>query len=417
MFKNHYSNKFKTIFKWFLLCLIISILIGSASAIFLTTLDWATNYREYHSFIIYALPFVGFLIGCVYKTYGKDVESGNNLLIETILEPRQTIPFRMTPMVYLGTILSHLFGGSAGREGTALQMAGSIADQFSKPFKLNSDERKILIIAAIAGGFAAVFGTPLTGAIFSLELILVRKISSKALIPAFATGFASNYVCKLWKVPHTHYHVNEIAPLNLKTIVLLVIAGVIFGLCALCFSKAMHFSGALFKKIKYQPIRPLVGGIIIIGLIFTLKTTKYIGLGIPTIVDSFDNISSTHSFILKLIFTVVTLASGFKGGEVTPLFFIGATLGSALSFWLPIPTSMLAGLGFVAVFAGATNTPFACATMACELFGFSMFPYALIVCLISFLFSGNQGIYTSQVLSSKKHYRHLTFIKERFQNL
>jgi len=407
------------ILKWTAISLCIGACIGSASAGFLISLDWATGFRENHLWLIALLPVGGLLIGLLYHYFGKEAEAGNNLLIDTIHDPQKRgIPFRMAPFVYIGTIATHFFGGSAGREGTALQMAGAIADPFSKPFKLSASDRSILLISAIAGGFGAVFGTPLAGAIFGLEFFLIGRIRYNALYPAFITAVISDWITRLWQAHHTHYHVSSIPDISFSNILYAITAGIFFGLCAATFSKVMHKTGHIFKsKITYPPLRPVVGGIIIAAAVWAIGTTKYIGLGIPTIVSSFEQQLPAYDFALKMIFTIITLAAGFKGGEVTPLFFIGATLGNALSYFIPLPTGLLAGMGFVAVFAGATNTPIACSIMAIELFGSECGVYVAIACVTAYLLSGHNSIYGKQMIGEPKNRRFRAQQGKRFNEL
>ncbi|MBK9511446.1 MAG: chloride channel protein [Cytophagaceae bacterium] len=382
----------------------IGIPIGAMSYFFLVTLGMATSYREAHSRIILLLPLGGLTVAALYKYFGQEVKAGNNLLIDNIQKSGKTIPFKMAPFIYIGTIITHLFGGSAGREGTALQMAGAFADQLSKPLKLNSSDRQILLIAAIAAGFGAVFGTPLAGAVFALEFYLVGKIRYNAIFPAFITAIIADYTARAMGAPHSHFFSEPTLGLKPDFLIFSILSGVLFGLTAAFFSKTLHFLTDFFaKNIKNELLRPVIGGSILVVIILIWGNTKYLGLGVPEIENSFLKVSDPQDFILKLLLTTLTISAGFKGGEVTPLFFIGATLGSALAAIFPLPVALLAAMGFVAVFAGATNTPLACLIMGLELFGSQNGIYLATAVIVSYLFSGHTGIYLNQIIGEPKN--------------
>lgn len=390
--------------KWLFICIVLGAIVGSISAFFLVSLEWATNWRETHLWIIALLPIGGFIIGLSYHLYGNSVVKGNNLLLEEFHSPKKIIPFRMAPLVLFGTILTHLFGGSAGREGTAVQIGGAIADRFTKILNLSKRDRRILLIAGISAGFASVFGTPLAGGIFALEVLVLGRIRLDAIIPSFMAAVLADYFTDIWDVTHIHYKITTVAEMTPINLLWALLAGIIFGLAAMLFSKSAHFWSSLFNKnIKYPPLRPVIGGVILAIAIFAIGTTKYIGLGLPTIVNAFQIELNSYDFLAKILFTSFTLGAGFKGGEVTPLFFIGATLGNVLVWFIPLPMSMLAGMGFVAVFAGATNTPIACTIMGIELFGIEAGVFIAIACSTSYLFSGHSGVYSSQIIGSPKH--------------
>ncbi|MWB95322.1 chloride channel protein [Flavobacterium sp. GA093] len=392
------------IFKWIFICVLIGFFSGSASAFFLVSLEWVTQFRIQNDWIVWLLPIGGLLVGLIYYYWGESVLKGNNLLLEEYEKPKKVIPFKMAPLVLLGTFLTHLFGGSAGREGTAVQMGGAIADQFTKIFKLDNSERKILIILGISAGFASVFGTPLAGAIFALEVLYFSKINFKSIILSFLVAYAAYFTVEFWQVKHTHYSIPIVPEITFTNLFYTIIIGFLSGLAALLFSRSTHFWGSLFsKKIKYPPLRPFIGGIFLAIAFAGFGLTKFSGLGVPVIVESFSNPNPWYDFLLKILFTGFTLGAGFKGGEVTPLFFVGATLGSALSMIIPLPIALLAGMGFVAVFSGATHTPIACTIMGLELFGIAPGFFIAIACLIAYFSSGPMGIYKSQIVKGAKY--------------
>ena len=398
------SATFLFVFKWLIMALIVGVLAGSASAFFLVSLNWVTNWRETHPWITWFLPVGGFIVGAAYYYFGQDVVKGNNQLIEEFHSPSQIVPLKMAPLVLFGTLVTHLFGGSAGREGTAVQMGGAIADQFTKLFRLSDDDRRILLIIGISAGFASVFGTPLAGCVFALEVLIVGRMRYEALLPSLLTALVADYTCHAWQVAHTHYSIPNVPHIHADTLLWAIFAGILFGLTSLSFSKIVHFWGDFFKRtIAYPPLRPVIGGAVLAVCILLLGTTRHIGLGIPTIVASFTEPLAPYDFVLKLLLTTFTLGAGFKDGEVTPLFFIGATLGNALSAFVPLPMALLAGMGFVSVFAGATNTPIACTLMGMELFGAECGVFIALSSVVAYLFSGHSSIYSAQVFQKEKH--------------
>jgi H+/Cl- antiporter ClcA/PII-like signaling protein len=395
---------FSGLLRWLLIASIAGVFAGTASAFLLASLNWATDIRESHRWLIILLPIAGLVVGCLYKYFGSSVEAGNNLILEEVHDPQATIPLRMTPLILLGTILTHLFGGSAGREGTAIQTGASLADQLTKIFGLDAKDRRILLMAGISGGFGSVFGTPLAGAIFGIEVLAIGRLGYDAIFPCFVGAFVGDYITAAWGVHHTIYTVTEVARLTPTSFLAAITAGIAFGLVGMFFAKATHAISHWFKKhIAWSPARPFLGGIIVAAAVFATHSTRYIGLGIPTIVASFSSHLPWYAFAAKFGFTAITLGSGFKGGEVTPLFFIGSTLGNALSHVLPLPSSLLAAMGFVAVFAGAANTPISSSLMAVELFGPEAGAFAAIACVVSYLFSGHSGIYHAQRVGISKH--------------
>lgn len=394
-----------------LLVLPVALLAGSASALFLWALDHVTRLRGENPWLLWLLPVGGFAVGWVYHHCGKKSDAGHNLIMEEIHTPGGGVPARMAPLVLSGTLLTHLCGGSAGREGTAVQMGGSLAGLFGRIAKVSADNRRVLLLAGVAAGFGSVFGTPLAGAIFALEVLVVGQIRYDALIPVLVAGLVGDFTCSLWGIHHTPYPIAFGAtgpghpPVNIALLGQVVLAAMVFGLVSQGFAGLTHLIKRTFARLlPYAPLRPAVGGVLVIALVALVGTRDYLGLGVTspdpgavTLLSAFTAGGATPwSWWWKLLFTAVTLGSGFKGGEVTPLFFIGATLGHTLALLLGAPVDLFAALGFLALFAGATNTPLACTVMGLELFGATHAVYFATACFIAYLFSGHSGIYSAQ---------------------
>jgi len=405
-------KKINTIFlfalKWMAICILVSSFVGSVTAFFLISLDHVTLWRSNHRWVIDFLPFIGLAIGLAYHYFGEESKKGNNLIIEahqtieTEAKPKR-IPLLMAPLVFISTLLTHLAGGSAGREGTAVQMGGAIADQFTSLFKLNTGESKTVLIIGVSAGFAAVFGTPLAGAIFALEIMTFKKVKFVDVLPSIFTAYCAHYICLAWQVKHPIYSIPLIPNLTLPNLGWTIMAGLIFGLAAFSFTYTGKIFEGLFSKIKFAPIRPFIGGLLIALFVLLSDSTKFIGLGIPAIVNAFLSPAGNFDFAVKILLTSFTLSAGFKGGEVTPLFFIGATLGNILIWFIPLPMALLAGMGFVAVFAGATHCSIASIIMGIELFGIEAGIFVGIASVVAYFTSGSNGIYSAQLKTGTKY--------------
>ncbi len=281
--------------KWLALASLVGLLAGAASALFLFSLDWVTHWREAYGAIIWLLPLAGFAVGWIYLKFGSGVEAGNNLLIDEIHDPQQVVPLRMAPLVLGGTLVSHLFGASVGREGTAVQMGGALADQLTHICRLRPADRRVLLMAGIAAGFASVFGTPLAGALFALEVLAIGRLRSDAIFPCIIAAVVADRFGLWLGVQHTHYAIAAIPPIALWGICATLLAGVIFGLVGMLFANATHALSSWVKsRIAYAPWRPFLGGIVVALAVWALGSQRYIGLGIPTILEAFQQPPRWH---------------------------------------------------------------------------------------------------------------------------
>ena len=367
MYKNRNSLNLITLafylIRWTLLILPVAMVVGAMVAFFLWLLKWATLARWENSWLLLLLPLAGVLIHFLYRLYGKNSEAGNNLIMDEIHRPGGGVPFRMAPLVLFSTVITHLFGGSAGREGTAVQMGGSVSAFLAKKFKLKQEDRRILLLCGMAAGFGAVFGTPVTGAIFALEVLAIGRIKYDALIPCLVASVIADMVCSLFPISHTHYTIGFSAeslpllypyiPFQPMLLMQVVCAGVLFGLASFIFSNMTHYIKDLSNRLfDVKWLIPVVGACLVLGISYLLGTMDYLGLGVDSpseegvsIMSSFQKGGADHfSWFWKLLLTAITLGMGFKGGEVTPLFFVGATLGNTLAMITGARVDLLSGL-------------------------------------------------------------------------
>jgi H+/Cl- antiporter ClcA len=391
--------------QWGLAGALVGAVAGLASAGFLESLSWATRTREHHPALLWGLPFIGLACGVTYHCVGGRAGGGSSLIIDEVHEPRTWVPRRMAPLTFVFTVLGHLFGASVGREGTAIQMSGGLTDTGARLLHVGPDARRMLLIAAIAGGFGSVFGVPLAGAVFGLEVLAVGRIRYEALVPAFVASLVGDRVVAALGVHHTP--TPDVAAFDLAPSLLLkvVVAGIAFGLAAIAFAELTHGLEQVFALlVAWAPARTFLGGGAVIALTYIVDDRAYLGLSIPLITRSLAGGVgiAAGAFALKLVFTSISLGAGFQGGEVTPLFVIGTTLGVTMARLLDAPVGIVAAVGFVAVFAGATNTPLACTVMAIELFGAPIAVPAAIGCIVAYVVSAERGIYSSQRIDTPK---------------
>jgi H+/Cl- antiporter ClcA len=380
-------------------------LIGSVAAFFLWALDAATLQRFAAPWLIYLLPLAGVAMGFYYRYLGKHVSAGNHLILGNFQRGDPEVPFALAPSILIATVVTHLFGGSAGREGTAVQMGAALAAGFGKCFAGNRKAGRLLICCGIAGGFGAVFGTPFAGAVFAMEFVRNRVVSRK-LIPCLLTALAADFICLAWGSHHTPYpaiHFGH-SPTGWLVIAwkLMLLAAVVALVCRF-FVFGSHFTARKFREwFPHEAVRAGVGGVLVIALFVMVGTTDYLGLGtlaehggsltLPGFLSTETHAPAT-TWLWKLVFTVVTLSAGFKGGEVTPLFFIGAALGNSFAWWLGAPVDLFAGVSMIALFAAATRTPVASVIMGMELLGWKMGVPLAFCTLIALKLAGSHSIY------------------------
>lgn len=370
---------------------------GISATLLLFGLDWALSFRTANPLIIWALPLAGLGIGFIDHLWGQSAQAGSNLVIDEIHQPQKNIPVRMAPLILGGTIATHLFGGSAGREGTAIQMSSALAEALGQWIKVTAAERRMLLVTALGAGFGAAVGAPMAGMIFGMEVLYRRGLQKAYAFECLLASFTAYAVTHVLHAPHSTYARLDLPFFDFQQLAGVAAAGILFGLCARLFMATTHWTEFLFQRqIKYPPFRPMVGGLALAMLFHFEGTGRFLGLGIDQIQNAMLSSVGFDAAFLKTVFTALTLGSGFKGGEFIPLVFVGTTFGSALAAYIPVGVGLLSAVGFAAVFGAAAHVPLACTLMAMEIFGYSIGAYALTGCLIAHWVAGRQRIYRTQ---------------------
>lgn len=378
--------------RMFFLSLAIGGISGVSATLLLITLQWVTGFRQAHPSIIWGLPIAGLVIGWLFHRYGQSIESGVVLIKKQINQSTAIIGARMAPLIFFGTVATHLFGGSAGREGSVIQMTAALSDQLIHWLGITAEDRQRLLMIAAGAGFAGAVGAPVAGMVFGMELARWRQFKFANGVLGFVAAGVAVATTVILKAPHSVFSSVASPIISLKNIGYMVICGAIFGISARLFIIITHWIRVWFAWI-FLPVRLCIGGVLIAALMSWDGSFLYSGLGLEVIHSGLLQSSSFFYPLLKGCFTALTIGTGFKGGEFIPLVFIGTTLGSALSQVIPIALGVLAAVGFGAVFGAAANVPMACTVMICELFGYRLAPFALVGCWVAYRVSGRRGVY------------------------
>lgn len=392
--------------KWILMGLVTGCIVGLVGTAFSYALVYVNDFRSVHPWILFGLPFAGLLIVFLYRILKDTDDTGTNMVIASIHSSTE-ISYKMAPLIFITTVLTHLCGGSAGREGAAIQLGGSITNFLSniKFFKFSENDHRINIMCGMSAGFSALFGTPLASAFFSLEVISVGIMHYSALVPCVIASYTAHFIASYFKVAPEAFTVLSIPSVNPVGMLKFLILGAILGVVSILFCAAMHNAGKAYTYLfKNAYLRIFIGGCMVVGLTLLLRTNIYLGSGMNIIEKIFETDASQpfYIFLLKIIFTALTIGAGFKGGEIVPSFCIGAACGAAFAPLLGMPVTLTAACGMVGVFCGVTNCPVTSLLISFELFGFEGMPYYLITIAVSYMLSGYYGLYSSQRIMYSK---------------
>lgn len=398
-----FSFKYSLSFiKWIFIGVIIGTVSGIVGSIFHLSIDYVTGLRENNTFILLLLPIAGLFITASYQLFKKKGNIDTNRVIESV-EGSKNVPLIMAPLIFIGTVLTHLCGGSAGREGAALQLGGSIGYNFGKLFRLNKNSIHIIVMSGMSGVFAALFGTPLAAAVFAIEVATIGVIHYAAFLPCIISGIIAYIISLKFGIPPVRFHNIPVIDFSAEALFKIIILSLLCALVSILFCAAIKGAEKASKKIFPNIyIKAVVGGILIILLTYLLKTYDYNGAGMDTVRSALNGNARPEAFILKIIFTAITIAAGFRGGEIVPAFFIGSTFGCVVGSSLGVDASFSAAIGFVSLFCGVVNCPLASLILSVEVFGAGGLLFFAIACAVSYMMSGCFGLYHSQKIIYSK---------------
>ncbi len=375
---------------------------GLIGTLFHVSVEKVTEYRLENNWVLYFLPIGGIIIAFLYKSFKMSDSTGTNQIIDSIRSDQQ-VPVRLAPLIFISTVITHLFGGSAGREGAALQIGGSIGSFVGNIFKLDEKDKHIIVLCGMSGVFSALFGTPLTATFFAMEVISIGVIYYSSMVACLVSSTVAYGISLYYGVEPVHYHLNYIPEISIKTVIATVILAASLAGLSIIFCITIHKTEHLLKhKIKNAYIRGFTGGLTILILSLLVGTNDYNGAGMNIIANAINGIVKPEAFLLKIIFTTITLGAGFKGGEIVPTFFIGATFGCLIGGIIGLDPGFSAAIGLIALFCAVVNAPVASIILSVELFGIGGFLLFGIACSVAYILSGYYGLYSSQKIVYSK---------------
>lgn len=391
-----------TFLKWIFLGGITGSAGGLIGTLFHVSVEKVTEYRLENNWVLYFLPIGGIIIAFLYKSFKMSDSTGTNQIIDSIRSDQQ-VPVRLAPLIFISTVITHLFGGSAGREGAALQIGGSIGSFVGNIFKLDEKDKHIIVLCGMSGVFSALFGTPLTATFFAMEVISIGVIYYSSMVACLVSSTVAYGISLYYGVEPVHYHLNYIPEISIKTVIATVILAASLAGLSIIFCITIHKTEHLLKhKIKNAYIRGFAGGLTILILTLLVGTNDYNGAGMNIIANAINGIVKPEAFLLKIIFTTITLGAGFKGGEIVPTFFIGATFGCLIGGIIGLDPGFSAAIGLIALFCAVVNAPVASIILSVELFGIGGFLLFGIACSVAYILSGYYGLYSSQKIVYSK---------------
>lgn len=389
-------------FMWVFLGAGVGIVTGTVGSVFYYGLSFVTKLRQEYPWLILGLPIGGLFIVWLYRVTGSEKDKGTNMVISAVRE-ENGISRRIVPLIFVSTIVTHLFGGSAGREGAALQMGGGIGSAIANALHMDKRSVTTMIMCGMSGAFAALFGTPMAASIFSLEVVSVGILYYAALVPTVIASLVGAAVAKHWGVHAEHFTILEIPEFTLTPALKILVFAMLCAGVSKLFCLLLHKSGELFREKIVNPyLRVVVAAGIVIVLTFLVRSTDYMGAGVPIIEQAMNGEVRPEAFLLKMLFTAIVLSAGFKGGEIIPTLYIGATFGCFMGQVLQFSPSLCAAVGMAALFCGVTNSPITSLLLALEMFGMEAFPYMMLAVAVSYMLSGYDGLYESQKIVYSK---------------